>query len=421
MTYDFEIKYVEGIRNKAADALSRHPVADDNDSLSSSMLSIEIDNYIKSCMESCIMTLASDNVRAVTVDRVKTATIKDKQLMNLINYINNGFPPEKCKLPNELQCFWNVRHDLSVMDNVVLYNRRIVIPLELRSEVLEVLHSANQGSTGMKARAAKCVYWPGINQAITDTRDRCRDCIAIATSNSKKPMIMTTSTYPFEKVVIDYLSMKGYKYVIQADRYSGWPSVIKIKPGQGDSTFLKGILNNLFATYGAPNELSSDGGSPFNSFDFQSYLKHWGITWRNSSAYYAQSNGRAELAVKTIKRILISNCDDKGDIDTMSFARALLQYRNTPLQDLGLSPAQILYGRELRDCMPTMEESLHVHKEWRIAAKEREISLRKRHLRSIETLMNIPKNFLSCTFMIVLLYKIRRVATQRGGTKLVSL
>ena len=255
----------------------------------------------------------------------------------------------------------------------------------MRSEVLEVLHSANQGSTGMKARAAKCVYWPGINQAITDTRDRCRDCITIAPSNSKEPMIMTTSTYPFEKVVIDYLSMKGYKYVIQADRYSGWPSVVKIKPGQGDSTFLKGILNNLFATYGAPNELSSDGGSPFNSFDFQSYLKHWGITWRNSSAYYAQSNGRAELAVKTIKRILISNCDDKGDIDTMSFARALLQYRNTPLQDLGLSPAQILYGRELRDCMPTMEESLHVHKEWRIAAEEREISLRKRHLRSIET------------------------------------
>ena len=120
MTYDFEIKYVEGIRNKAADALSRHPVADDNDSSSSSMLSIEIDNYIKSCMESCIMTLASDNVRAVTVDRVKTATIKDKQLMNLINYINNGFPPEKCKLPNELQCFWNVRNDLSVMDNNVL-------------------------------------------------------------------------------------------------------------------------------------------------------------------------------------------------------------------------------------------------------------------------------------------------------------
>ena len=36
----------------------------------------------------------------------------------------------------------------------------------------------------------------------------------------------------------------------------------------------------------------------------------------------------------------------------MSLARALLQYRNTPLQDLKLSPAQILYGRELRDCMP---------------------------------------------------------------------
>ena len=98
------------------------------------------------------------------------------------------------------------------------------------------------------------------------------------------------------------------------------------------------------------------------------------MTWRNSAAYYAQSNGRAELAVKTAKRMLLGNCDDKGDIDNMRFARALLQFRNTPLQGINLSPAQILYGRELKDCMPTLQDALTVRKEWRIAADERDLA-----------------------------------------------
>ena len=329
-------------------------------------------------LESC------NNVQAITIDRVRTASSRDNDLINLIKYIINGFPLEKHEMPEELQRYWNVRHDLSVLNNIVLYNRRIVIPSELRHEVLDVLHSANQGTTGMKARATKIVYWPGLNQAIANRRERCRDCTTIAPSNNKEPMIMTSSSYPFEKVVVDYFCMKGFKYLIHADRYSGWPSVVKIKPGEGDSKFLKGILNNLFALFGVPNELSSDGGSPFNSFDFQKYMQNWGITWRNSSAYYAQSNGRAEIAVKTAKRILISNCDEKGDIDNMRFARALLQYRNTPLQGIDLSPAQILYGRELKDCMPTLEDALIIRKEWRIAADQRERALMKRHIRSIE-------------------------------------
>ena len=61
------------------------------------------------------------------------------------------------------------------------------------------------------------------------------------------------------------------------------------------------------------------------------------MKWRVSSAYNPQSNGRAELAVKTAKRLLRENISLSGDLNTDSTARALLQYRNTPLQDLGVA------------------------------------------------------------------------------------
>ena len=41
-----------------------------------------------------------------------------------------------------------------------------------------------------------------------------------------------------------------------------------------------------------------------------------------------------------------------GELDSVSLVRGLLQLHNTPDQDTGLSPAQMLLGRELRDFLP---------------------------------------------------------------------
>ena len=110
----------------------------------------------------------------------------------------------------------------------------------------------------------------------------------------------------------------------------------------------------------------------------------WGVHWRNSSAHYPQSNGRAELTVKVAKRILTSNCDVNGNINNDEVSRALLQYRNTPLQEINLSPAQILYGRMLKDHTPTLPELCGIRPEWRLQAEEREFALRKRNSKMIE-------------------------------------
>ena len=68
------------------------------------------------------------------------------------------------------------------MDNVILYNRRVVIPSSLREEVLQGLHAAHQGVSGMQARAEQTVFWPGIYKDLVSTREACRECNIKATS-----------------------------------------------------------------------------------------------------------------------------------------------------------------------------------------------------------------------------------------------
>ena len=75
----------------------------------------------------------------------------------------------------------------------------------------------------------------------------------------------------------------------------------------------------------------------------------WGFHHVTSSPGYPQSNGQSERTVQTVKSML-EKADDPY--------KALLSYRNTPLEDVNLSPSQMLMGRRLRTQIPMTREML---------------------------------------------------------------
>jgi hypothetical protein len=85
---------------------------------------------------------------------------------------------------------------------------------------------------------------------------------------------------------------------------------------------------------------------------FQKWMKDWDITYRPSSAYFPQSNSRAETAVNSSKRMLQDCVSRARSIDNDKFVNAVLQYRNTPHQDCRRFPTQMVFGRTLRENIP---------------------------------------------------------------------
>ena len=65
--------------------------------------------------------------------------------------------------------------------------------------------------------------------------------------------------------------------------------------------------------------------------------------------------------------------------DTDRIGRALLSYRNTPSKELGLSPAQMLYGRNLRDHLPCIGTAYVQRKDWIMLKEDREKALAHRY------------------------------------------
>lgn len=72
-----------------------------------------------------------------------------------------------------------------------------------------------------------------------------------------------------------------------------------MSPGKARTAY--NTLQNWFCTYGAAEEISSDGGPPFESQEYNTFFNNWEIKKHTSSVYYIQRNSRAEMAVKTAK------------------------------------------------------------------------------------------------------------------------
>ena len=275
-------------------------------------------------------------------------------------------------------------------DGVLLYQDRVVIPASLRRRVLQHLHAAHQGTSAMEQRARAIVYWPGMSTDIRTTRASCADCNRNAPSQAATPPILSSPpSTPFEAVFADFFDYRGLHYLVVGDRLSGWVEVLSSTAG----TTLGGSadLRSFFATFGVPEELSSDCGPEFLAGYTDDFLRLWGVRHRVSSVTFPQSNGRAEVAVKTTKRLLLSNTGPTGSLDHDCFLRAILQLRNTPDPDCNLSPAQIIFGRPLRDTLSFVNRlekfsNPNIRPLWRQAWAAKEDALRTRITRTTESL-----------------------------------
>ena len=56
----------------------------------------------------------------------------------------------------------------------------------------------------------------------------------------------------------------------------------------------------------------------------------------------------------------------------------MMAYRNTPDRDTSRSPAEVLFGRLLRDHLPSPGSRYQPREEWRLLARDRESALAKR-------------------------------------------
>ena len=106
-------------------------------------------------------------------------------------------------------------------------------------------------------------------------------------------------------------------------------------------------FSEVFGEYGWPDNLLTDNGPCNASHELKQLMLDMSVNHITSSPHYPQSNGLAEKYVQIVKNLFI-----QAHEDGTNYQKALMIYRNTPLDDSLLSPMQILQGRAARSDLP---------------------------------------------------------------------
>jgi hypothetical protein len=219
---------------------------------------------------------------------------------------------------------------------------RIVVPPSLRGEMLIQLHETHQGINKSKRRAREIMFWSGMGKHIEDMIKDCPPCSENQKKLSDEPMIGSrTPDLPWTKIASDIFHWEGADYFskyIEADKLANLTSKQLIE-----------VFKAQISRHGIPEKLRADNGTQLTSAEFEGFLNEYGIKLITSSPRYPRSNGEAEKAVQTVKR-LWCNTKDKH--------LALLDYRSTPLESCGLSPSQLLNSRRCKTKFPIKKDLL---------------------------------------------------------------
>ena len=184
---------------------------------------------------------------------------------------------------------------------------------------------------------------------------QCSVCAEFQPKNHKEPMQTSkVPDRPWSRVAINLFTLHKKEYVVLVDYYSDFVEVQEI----ADTTSLTIIqfLKEQFSRHGIPDVLVSDNGSQLVSHEFRRFAEEWEFKHVTSSPHHHTSNGKAESAVKVMKNLFKKALRDGRDPWLAS-----LEYRNTPVETVGSSPAQRLMSRRTKTLMPTGSTLLRPH------------------------------------------------------------
>jgi len=356
MKYKFNIVHIPGKEFFIPDNLSRDPMANtepDTDILEEEQL----------FLNSIIGKIPAKPQYLVNV---LTKQKEDPVCEKLKEYITNGWP-EKKTLSSHLLTYWRVKDELTLQNEMLLKGERLIIPRVSRRDTIEKIHQGHLGIVKCLRRARESVWWPGINQEIKDFVLNCQQC-KIHKENKVEPLI--TSEFPerpWQKIGADFMYKNKKQYLVIQDYYSRFIFCYPMKTTT--ARVVTDVFRQLFAVHGIPDIVRTDGGPPFQSFDFKNFCNLYNIKHITSSPLYSQSNGFIESGVKTAKALL-----DEED-STLAF----MNYRATPLEN-GFSPAQLLFSRNIRTLVPVISRKLspYIPQKENLIEKEEQVRERQK-------------------------------------------
>jgi transposase InsO family protein len=358
--YDFSVQHRPGREHGNADALSRRPCDPD----------------CRHCARRDVVTGARvQRTRLADADAPTTAEIRAKQTADLdiapiLLAMRKGERPTAEDISDRsarTKALWLQWKSLRVRDGLLyryfepdqgepLY--QLVAPRNLLASICHQFHDAPgagghlTGSTTLQ-RIREHYYWPGMR---AEVKLWCHTCITCRRKKGHRrqhaPLQLHSVGVPWERVGVDLAGPftrtdRGNRYLlVVVDYFTRWPEAIPIASTHAE-VVARALVEHVFSRFGVPAELHSDRGSNFESNVFRAVMELMGIRKTRTTPQRPQSNGAAERLIQTVITHLAMVVNQTQKDWDLQVPLVLMSLRASPHATTGVSPAMMLYGRQI--------------------------------------------------------------------------
>lgn len=349
--FDFEIQYRKGALNKVADALSRHPVTEIENTRQSSQ------NSYKNAKNELDVNVISD--MGLPPSEVRSVELHRDWYEDMVSKVSTK--PEKYQL-------YQISEDQKLIRKASRSKKKpcfdpttewkMCVPPDMRQEVLQEIHDrAEAGHFGIRKSLSRCglrYYWPGWQSDVRNYVKKCLECQKYKVEQ-KKPygkMYFRKPKGPWILVTGDLIgplprSKKGNRYaVVFQDYFTKWVEIAPLRAATAQQVEQK-FRELILLRYGAPEVLRCDNGSQFTANLFHAVAKYWGIRIEFTAPYSPQSNP-TERYNRVLKTMIAQFTRD----DHRTWDQYLSEFRfamnSAEHESTSFSPGLLNTGRELK-------------------------------------------------------------------------
>ena len=241
------------------------------------------------------------SIKPTHLQSLQAETKADTTMSQIIGYINNGWPSHIHHLPDAVWPYWCFWDELAILDGIIMKGNRVVVPSVLMAETLLRLHDGHQGLNSTLQHARRTVYWPRLQDDISDLILQCKECQIYVRTRHKLPEQQISVTKPMEMWGIDLMEHKGGHMIVAIDYISGYILMDDLQAEKAESVISS--LNRNFRRFGLTESIITDNGPCFRSQQFHNFCQSLKIEHITSSPYYHEGKGHVKRAIQSLKQI----------------------------------------------------------------------------------------------------------------------
>ena len=200
-------------------------------------------------------------------------------------------------------------NSFSVSENGLLYmDNRLVIPKDMRENVLRAIHFGHAGRDAM-LREASDIWWPRVHREIVEKAKTCTECqharknLKCLKSQNEFGKLPETHK-PNEGIALDFAgpfqnaNQKKKYLLVSVDNHSGWPNALFL-PNPTTEKVIEFVLEYI-AENGLSKRIRTDPGRVFKSEKFKQFCSDNFIDHVICPVRDHRGNGKVERMIRTI-------------------------------------------------------------------------------------------------------------------------